>query len=205
MTPAGGPERVERAREAAQALADQLPADRAAIDTAKAELVAAEKADREALAQAMREQREPVSNVEAVARAREAVGVSERHHAARRLAVADASEELRVTVEACREEWARTTATATERARRNARKTLERLTGELQTLAQAQATGWWLAHVDQQQSPPPAVLGSAPGSAFAQANGAAVSGNVLLGWVAELIDPPQTPQERREAAAVVAE
>jgi hypothetical protein len=115
----------------------------------------------------------------------------------------DGELELGEAIEACRDEWARTVQASADRARRGARKALERLTTELEALAQAQSIGWWLGHLDQQQSVPHAALGSSPGSAFSQANGAPVSGQVLLGGVGELIDPPGSQQEPREAAAQV--
>jgi hypothetical protein len=205
MTPPNGPRAVEEAREATEVLAAQVPQDRASIDRAKSALLEAEATDRKQLAAAMREGATATSDISAISQAREAVGGAERTWQARQLALADADQELHATVEASAAEWARSARATAERARRNARKTLERLTAELEQLAQAQATAWWLGHLNSQQPPPSAVLGSAPGSAFAQANGSAVSGNVLLSWVAELVDPPERQQPVLHAAAVVGE
>src|SRR5215467_1309112 len=102
--PEGGPRPVEEARAAAQALADRLPEDREAINSAKQQLIEAEQADREALAQAMRAGREATSNAAAISAAREAVNAAERRHAARQLALADATEDFRTAIEAARGE-----------------------------------------------------------------------------------------------------
>ena len=199
MTPAGGPERVERAREAAQALADEVPRDRAAIDETKAALVAAEKHDREQLAKSMREGRDASSDIGAIARAREAVGGAERTWQARQLALNDADQELHAAVEAARDEWARTADATLVRTRRNAGKALEKLTAELEALAAARAVQWWLANGFERQQPVPhAVLGSAPSSASTTANGEALPAARMLAWLGEVIEPEpqaQTPAE----------
>jgi hypothetical protein len=197
MTPQGGPERVEKAREVAQALADEVPRDRQEIDRAKQALVEAEQHDREALAAAMRRGDDATSDITAIARAREQVGATERRHAARQLALSDADQELRAAVEAARDEWARTADASLVRTRRNAHKALEKLSGELEALAQARSVVWWLANgFDREQPVPHAVLGSAASSARTQANGEPLPAARLLGWLDEVIEP-----ESREAPA----
>jgi hypothetical protein len=209
MTPPNGPRAVEEAREAAQVLADQLPEDRRAIDDAKRALIDAERADRERLAELMRRGEDPVSDIEAVTTAREQVGAAERRHAARQLALQDADSELGTAAQACSGEWARTNATAEQRALRSVRKTSERLTGELEALAEARSVQWWLANGMERQQPAPhaglASLGVAKSSGFAQANGEPLGVPQLVSWLREIVAPEPEPQAQPREAVVVGE
>ena len=208
LAPAGGPRPVEEARAAAQALADAAPQDRQALADAKATLVEAETKDREALAEQMRRGHEPVSDVKRIDEARQAIGTAERHLQGRLLAVEDAQQEFRGSIEQTRDEWLATSQRAAEKAAVRASKTLSQLTSDLTTLRQAQATASWLAPgggFDRQQQVSPPVLGTAASSGFQAANGAPVSGDVLLGWVGELIDPPQAERPTAPAERVPAE
>jgi hypothetical protein len=202
ITPPNAPRAVEEARAAAQRLADALPEDRQEIDRAKQAKIELERADRERQAGQMRRGEDATSDAAAITAASEQIGVAERRHSARQLALQVADSELGAAVQARSGEWARTNATAVERALRSVRKTSERLTGELQTLAEARSVQWWLANGMERQQPAPhaglASLGTAKSSGFHMANSEPRGADQLLAWLGEIVDPepePQTPAE----------
>ncbi len=193
VMPEGGPERVEQARAAAQALVDRIPEDRTALEAARGELTKAEQHDRQQLADAMRAGEEGVSDTKAITRARDAVGATERRLEARRLAAETAQQELGAEIRASRSEWLRTAEQAAEKARSRARKALQQLETELDALRRARITAWWLEPgngLDREQRTPHGHLGVASSSATAMANKSPVPPQTLLSWVAELVDPP---------------
>jgi hypothetical protein len=203
LAPSGGPERVQRAREIAQALTDQVPEDRAALEAARVAVVEAERLDREQLAQAMRDGREPVSNTEAIADARERLGVAERRLEARQLAVAAASQELGDAIRACRPEWSRSAEQAAQKAGGRARAALDRLEAELHALAGARAVSWWLeTGLDTERRVPHPVLGTAPSSARHAKNDSPLSAQALLDWLRETVDPSPPPTPPLEPQAL---
>jgi hypothetical protein len=201
----GGPEPVQRARQAVQTLVDALSTDRARIDEAKAELLAAEKADREALAAAMRRGEDPISNIELLTRARAEVTAAEHRHAARRLAIEEAQQELGEAIRAERDQWLRAQQREAQAAHTRATKAFAALEDALTELGRQRAISWWLAPdggFDRaQQWPTAGLLNDARSSAFAMANQTPASRANLMTWCAELIgDPPGSPQEPRETA-----
>jgi hypothetical protein len=203
LAPDGGPEPVVRAREAVRVLVDQAPGDQAALADARARLTEAEATDRQQLAQAMREGRDPISDTSAVEKAGAAVSVCERTVQARAVAVQDAQAELRDEIEATRSEWAKSAQQAAERARARAAKALNQLEQTFGELRQAQAAADWLAPgrgFDNAWPFSTGGLGDGPRSAaFHMANEQAPAIRLLLGWLQEACAGGLTT---REPAAV---
>jgi hypothetical protein len=206
-TPAGGPKAVEEARQAELALVAELPKDRAGIDTAKTDLLKTEKADREAQALGMREQREVSSDIEGIARKREEVAAAERRHAARRLAIETADQELGEAVRACSDEWLRSELRTLARAHARALKAVDALDTAFDELGRVRGVVGWLEHGLERGQPAPrgGLLSDAKSSAFAMANNSPASRASLMAWVRELAgDPPAQAETRthRQAATV---
>jgi len=210
LSPPGGPRSVEKAREAVRVLVDQAPADREALEAARAELVKAEQRDREQLAKALREQREPISNTEGIVQAREQVAASERRVQARALAIEGAQLELGEAITTCRDEWLRSAQRDLAKSHARAVKAVAALDAALDELGQARAIVWWLesGHGFDRAQPSPSVglLGDAQSSAFAMANNSPAPRASLMAWIGELVgDSPaqaetQTPAEPAPAA-----
>jgi hypothetical protein len=206
LAPHGGPAPVQKAREAAQALADQLPADRAAIDDAKRDLVEAERRDREQLAASMRRGDDPISDTQAVDAARAAVGVAERRHQARRLAIETAQQEFGDAIAASRDEWRRSAERGVERAHTRATKALDQLEGALDELGQARAVAWWLTpergYDKAEGVPPVGILADARSSAAVMANNSPASRASLMAWCREVIGDPPEAEARQSPPGV---
>jgi hypothetical protein len=190
-----------------ETLVDALGVDREKIDASNASLLAAEQADREALAAAMRRGEDPISDTATITRAREEVLASERRHAARKLAIADASQEYRAEIETARGEWLRTSRQATEKAAVPARKQLDALASALDGLREARGLQWWLTPGNGLDSEQPIGVGGLPvakSSAFHMANSEPRGADQLLAWLGEIVTPepePQTPAEPVSNAA----
>jgi hypothetical protein len=205
LTPEGGPERVQRARAAAQRLVDQLRDDQTALEAARVELTQSEQRDREALAQQMRAGagEDAISDTQ-VETTRAAVRAAERRLEARRLAVEDAQQEYRAEIEAARSEWLRTSQRAAEKAVVRARKQLEQLGTDLDALREARALQSWLTPgggLDAGQQVGIGTLGVAKSSGFHMANGEPRGADQLLAWLGEVIEPEPTPQSPAEPVA----
>jgi hypothetical protein len=207
LAPPGGPERVQHARAAVQALAAEIPRDRQAIDDAKRSLIEAEAGDRRQLAQAMREGREAVSNVETITAAREQVAARERVWQGRQLAVESAQQEYRDEIERNRDQWLRTAQRDLAKSYSRATKAHAAFQDALTELGRARAIAWWLEQghgFDRaQQWPSVGLLGEARSSAHAMANSSAASRDQVCAWTRELLgDAPARPEPQAASEPV---
>jgi hypothetical protein len=183
-------------------LAGELPRDREQIDTAKAELLQAERHDRQRLAELMRRGDDAVSDTKAVDAARAAVEGAERKHQARRLAIETADQDLGEAARACSDEWLRSELRALAKGHARAVKAADALDDALDELGRVRGVVWWLEHGLERGHAAPAagLLGDARSSAFAMANQTPASRTNLMLWLRELIgDPPGSPHQPRDA------
>jgi chromosome segregation ATPase len=191
ITPQGGPRDVEQARARLDQLSARIGTERDRIEQSKRDLAAAEQADRDKMAAAFAAGNEPTSDVRAIEKLRSAVGEAERRAAALDTAIAAADEELGQAVAKHRDKWAADTEQAIEKHRQQARAAHAQLAETIAEMNQLNATASWLAARGgaDEGRPPKARQGTARSSARWAANGEAVHTDVLLAWVAELVEP----------------
>ena len=205
--PDGGPEPVQKARQVAQELVAALPTDRAALETARVELIEAERRLREQLAEQMRTGGDAVSDTTLIDRARDVIATCERRVEARQLAVQDAMQEFHAAILAARAEWLKTVSAAAAKARTRAQKTLGQLERELDELRRAQGLEWWLGDrggLDRERPFRGGNLTGARSSARQAKNDDPLQAPELLRWLNEIIEPPPPAVPLAEAQRAVA-
>jgi hypothetical protein len=192
IVPAGAPKAVEQVRNATLELKARIPETRRAIEDAKAELALVERADREAMAAALRAGCEARSDAGAVERAKAGVSAAERRLEALQLAIADSELALADVARRARAAWLKTCQRREADARGKGRDALERLQASLDDLRLARTTSLWLSPdggLDRAR-PAPRGLRRSLSSARAQKNDSPLSIEQLLEWVAEALEPP---------------
>jgi hypothetical protein len=136
-----GPPVVEKAREQALRLHERLASEQEALTAAKAALIAAEQNDREALAAAMKEGREPKSDERAIERAKSAVATATRRVQAAELATQDAETAFYATEVDARETSIEGADRDVDGARKDARGALGTLRSAIERLGACPSNG----------------------------------------------------------------
>ena len=194
LVPGDAPKSVEAARSKLEVLKARVPAQRDALESAKRAVIEAERLDRERMAAQLARGAEAEPDDDAIAKARERVVGVERAGQALLLAIGNAELALAQAARDARAEWFKTSERRETEARRKGRDALERLRVELENLRLARSTMRWLTPesggLDREQQPILGGLGSSPSSARMMANAEATDAATLLGWVAEVLDPP---------------
>jgi hypothetical protein len=196
LTPPG-PKGVEQARAHARDLRERLVARREALEQARADLVRAEQADRQAVARAVSEGREPASDVKTVERARSLVAARERELQGHELAIADAEAAMHEAVLAARREWSRSVEATIPKARERGRRLVEQFERVLGELREAHSVARWLGErggFEQEQPTHSGGLPVARSTVRWSANSEPVATRQLLDAIAELVAEPEPPK-----------
>lgn len=186
------PKTVATARAKVEALKARVPAHREALEAAKADVVTAEQADRERMAEQLARGGEAEPDDDAVSKARERVAGQQRASEALNLAVATAETALRDAVLAARHTWQRAAQRDFDKAREQARRSLAEFEAGLAAMRDSRAVVAWLRReggFDRQQQPRAGSLGRSPSSARWAANAQEVDALTLLSWCAEVVEP----------------
>jgi hypothetical protein len=208
ITPDGGPRAVEQARARVDQLRARIADERGRVEQAERDLAAAEAADRDQMAKAFADDREPTSNTKEVERARAAVAEAQRRQAALDTAVNAADVELGQAVEQTRGKWRADCDTAATKAREQARRSLGQLEAALAEVNRHAAIAAWLAPDGRADAGHPVkpLLATVPGTERVTANSQPIGVTDLLAWLALVVEPaPPAPPQRAalaEAATV---
>lgn len=193
ITPDGGPREVEQARQRVDALRVKIRDERDRVEQAERELAAAENADKDAMAQAFRDGREPASNTKDVERARAAVAEAQRRQQALDAAVDQADAELGTTIERNRDKWARDCDTRIAKAQAQAARALAELEEQLAEMSRRRAIAYWLmpnGGADTGRPVKPA-QDSVPDTGKLTPNGAPIPVADVLQWIRRVIEPAE--------------
>ena len=145
--PPGGPPAVERDRKNVLLLLERLKRERAALETVRGDVLKAEQDDREKMAAALVDGREPEPDDTGVAAAQTAVATAERRVQACELAVADSRLQLGATVRRHAGKWADAATDERLRAQADAVAALDTLALALDRQVAARSTVQWLGHI----------------------------------------------------------
>jgi hypothetical protein len=193
ITPDGGPRDVEQARARVDQLRARIKDERDRVEQAERDLATAEASDRDQMAKAFREGREPTSSTKQVEQLRAAVAEAQRRQQALDAAVDQADAELGQTIERNRDKWARDCDTRIAKAQTQAARLLAELETQLAEATRQRAIAYWLmpsGGADTGRPVKPA-HDSIPGTEQMTANGARLAVGDALAWIRSVVEPAE--------------
>jgi hypothetical protein len=194
------PDAVDQAAAESGRLAERVAGEREKVAEAAAAFEQATADDTARMAQALRDGQEPESDTATVERARAALAEAERRLAAAELAAAGADSDVGRLVATQAAAWERACSHELERAQTRARKAIAQLDQALTEIGSARAVAQWLHDVGDRPRPVRASgLSRSPSSEKVTANRSSLNATQVLGFAAELVDPPGFAAAERQA------